>query len=311
MGGLGSFGLNAYAPEEILEVNKKIKQLTRQPYALNLWVPLKNDPITNFKKKDFEELKQLFRPHFEKMGGPMPEMPNIKSQDFESQIEAVLKVKPPVASFIFGIPSKEIIRELKKRGITTIGTATTSDEALTIQESEIDLVVASGAEAGGHRASFLQAAEDSLTTTHDLVRQITNKMVVPLIAAGGISNGKDVAEILKLGASAAQIGTAFLATDESNASAQHRTMLLSEKPLKTDLTKMYTGRLARTLSNKIHKEFEKPKDKYLAPYPIQGAFISALRQASMDQKKLDFISFWSGQPSSPLVHTSAKKLFES
>ncbi|MBL4670489.1 MAG: nitronate monooxygenase [Flavobacteriales bacterium] len=311
LGGMGSFGLNSYSPVEILEIDKEIKQLTNKTYALNLWVPLKNDPADNYEKKDFEELKKLFKPYFDKMKIPLPEIPNPKTQDFEMQIESILKTKPPVASFIFGIPPKEIISELKRRGITSMATATTLEEAVMIEEAGIDFVVASGSEAGGHRASFIKLAEESLTSTHLLIHQVVDNVNIPVIAAGGISNGRDIADILKLGASAAQIGTAFLATNESNASTIHKSKLLSNEPIKTDLTKVYTGRLARAISNNLSKDFEKKNNERIAPYPIQSAFLKPLRKISIEQNKLDYVAFWSGQPSSILKYKSANQLFNS
>lgn len=311
LGGMGSFGLNSYSPEEILEIDKEIKQLTNKTYALNLWVPLKNDPTDNYEKDDFEELKKIFKPYFDKMQIPLPEMPNPKTQGFEIQIEAILKTKPPVASFIFGIPPKEIISELKKRAITSIATATSLEEAALIEEAGIDFVVASGSEAGGHRASFIKSAEESLTSTHLLVHQVVDNVNIPVIAAGGISNGRNIANVLKLGASAAQIGTAFLATNESNASTIHKSKLLSNEPIKTDLTKVYTGRLARAISNNLSRDFETANNERIAPYPIQSAFLKSLRKVSVEQDKLDYAAFWSGQPSSILKYKSANKLFNS
>src|SRR5690606_26157523 len=119
-----------------------------------------------------------------------------------------------------------------------MATATTLEEALTIEEAGIDLVIASGVEAGGHRASFMRPAEESLTKTPFLVSQIADNISIPVVAAGGISNGKDIKKVLTLGAAAAQLGTAFLATNESDASAAHKSKLLSAEPIKTNLTKV-------------------------------------------------------------------------
>ena len=311
LGGMGSFGLNSYTPEDILRIDKEIKNLTKKSYVLNLWVPLKDDPADTYDKNDFEALRQIFNPYFEEMQIPLPEIPNSKKQDFELQVESVLKAKPPVASFIYGIPPGEIILEFKKRGVITMATATSLEEANMIEEAGIELVITSGSEAGGHRASFLKPAEESLTSTRLLVHQIVNKISIPMIAAGGISNGKDISDILKLGASAVQMGTVFLATDESNASDLHKSKLLSTQPIKTDLTKVYTGRLARVISNNLSENFKTSTNKYIAPYPIQSNFLSSFRSACLEQEKLDYLAFWSGQPSTILKHNSTEKLFDS
>jgi len=309
LGGMGSFGLNSYGPEEILEIDKEIKRSTRKAYTLNLWVPLKDDPVNTFEKKSFDTLKKAFTPYFEKLNVPLPAVPNPKTQNFELQVESVLKARPPVASFIFGIPPKEVILELKKRGITSMATATTLDEAMMIEEAGIDLVIASGSEAGGHRASFIKSADESLTCTRLLIHQVVDNVNIPVVAAGGISNGKDIADILKLGASAAQIGTAFLATNESNASDIHKSQLLYSESINTNLTKVYTGRLARVISTDFSKNFN--TNNITAPYPIQSAFLSPLRKAAIEQNKLDLVAFYSGQPSTKLKYKSAEKLFES
>jgi len=311
LGGMGSFGLNSYSSEDIERINREIKNLTEKPYALNLWVPLKDDPADNYNNKDFEALRKIFNPYFEEMQIPLPEMLNSQKQDFELQVESVLRAKPPVASFIYGIPTEEIILEFKKRGVITMATATSLEEATKIEEAGIELVITSGSEAGGHRASFLKPAEKSLISTRLLVHQIVDKIRIPVIAAGGISNGKDISDILKLGASAVQMGTVFLATDESNASDIHKSKLLSTQPIKTDLTKAYTGRLARVISNNLSENFKGSTNKYIAPYPIQSNFLSSFRSTCLEQKKMDYLAFWSGQPSTILKHRSTEKLFGS
>ncbi|MEN7548716.1 nitronate monooxygenase [Rapidithrix thailandica] len=309
-GGMGSFGLNAYTPEEILEIDREIKTLTRNPYALNLWVPWVKDPVENFRQEEYENLKKLFQPYFDKLQVPLPEMPEMtKNPDFERQMEAVFNARPPVMSFIFGIPPKEVILELKKAGIPSIATATTLEEAQLIEEAGMDLVIASGAEAGGHRASFLKPAEDSLHPTFSLLTQVAEKVKIPVIAAGGISDGKRAFEALQLGASAVQIGTAFLATDESNASQEHKNRLQSKEPFQTALTKVFTGRLARAMANTLSHDFENC-EKGLAPYPLQSTFLAPLRKAAIEKQQWDLVAFWSGQPSSVLTHRSAEQLFE-
>ncbi|WP_411031073.1 nitronate monooxygenase [Spongiimicrobium sp. 3-5] len=309
LGGMGSFGLNAYEPEEILEVDNEIKRLTQHSYALNLWVPLKDDPAKKYTPREFNQLKQLFRPYFEELKLPVPSLPKPQGPVFEQQVEAVLKVKPPVMSFIFGIPEKEVLKSFKKAGTTTIGTATTEEEALLIEAAGLDLVVVSGAAAGGHRAAFLKSAEDSLYDTYTLVSRISKKIKIPIIAAGGIGNSKQVVEMLKAGASAVQIGTAFLATKESGAPDYHKTALRSKKLLKTSLTTVYTGRLARAISNNFSERYSDVQSQQMAPFPIQSSFLAPLRKELIRQGRYDEIALWAGQPTSPLEHSSATALF--
>ncbi|HYF66514.1 MAG TPA: nitronate monooxygenase [Ohtaekwangia sp.] len=308
-GGMGSFGMHAYTPEEILQIDREIKSLTKNTYALNLWVPFQNDPLADYTGSQFDELKKRFKPYFDEMNVELPKKADATGQNFERQVESILKAGPPVVSFVFGVPSSQIIQEFKKRGIILIATATTLEEAQVIEEVGIDLVVASGLEAGGHRGSFLKTAEESLTNTRLLIHQIVDNVKIPVIAAGGISNGKDIADVLKMGAAAAQLGTAFLATDESNATQYHKAKLLSETPFETDLSRIFTGRLARAISNRLSQEFNNADHASIAPFPIQSNFLSGLRTAAIEQGRYDLVTFWSGQIASALKHTKAKDLF--
>ncbi len=172
---------------------------------------------------------KILRPFYDELGVQPPVMPPPgKAKNFETQMQALLEVKPALFSFVFGIPSKEILEECRQRGIYTAGAATTVDEAVAIEKAGVDMVVASGFEAGGHRPSFLRSAEDSLVGTIALVPQIVDRVRIPVIAAGGIADGRGVAAALMLGASAVQIGTAFLACDESGASDAHRKLLFQD-----------------------------------------------------------------------------------
>ena len=148
---------------------------------------------------------------------------------FEDQARVLLDANVPVFSFIFGIPPREILEECRAKGIVTIGTATTPDEAAALEEAGVDAIAASGFEAGGHRGSFLRPAEDSLTGTLSLVPQVVDAVDVPVIAAGGIADARGVIAALALGAEAVQMGTAFLACEESGASPLHREALLRKR----------------------------------------------------------------------------------
>ena len=176
---------------------------------------------------------------------------------FEDQARVLLDAKVPVFSFIFGIPPQEILEECRAKRIVTIGTATTPEEAAALQEAGVDAIVASGFEAGGHRGSFLRAAEDSLTGTFSLVPQIVDMVDVPVIAAGGIADARGVVAALALGAEAVQMGTVFLACEESGASRLHRQALRGKKAGHTALTKGFTGRLARGIHNRLLEELNR------------------------------------------------------
>src|SRR6185369_5225357 len=149
----------------------------------------------------------------------------------------------------FGVPAADILERCRRAGITTAGTATTPAEAKLLADAGVDMIVATGFEAGGHRVSFLTEPEQCLTGTLALIPQVADTVRVPVIAAGGMADGRGVAAALRLGASAAQIGTAFLACEESNASPLHRAKLFSPDARRTTLTRAFTGRLARSIHN--------------------------------------------------------------
>lgn len=307
LGGLGSFGLNSYSPAQILEIDKEIKKNTSKPYALNLWVPFYKEEIRNYTLEDFEELKGVFKPYFDALELKLPDFREPKVPNFEAQIEAILKANPPVVSFIFGVPNPEIIKALKQKNIRIIGTATTLDEGKYIAASGLDGIVASGIEAGGHRASFLEAPEKSTLTTEALLQTLVPNVRLPVVAAGGITRGKEIAGMLHLGAAGVQIGTAFLATKSSNASVLHKSLLLSEEVLKTSLTKVFTGRLARAIETNLSTVLM--QEKKTAPYPIQSMFLSSLRKKALENKELGYSAFWAGQPSLPLKYKTVEDLF--
>src|SRR4029077_8264328 len=154
------------------------------------------------------------KPYFEEAGISLPEKPAPFKSKFENQVQVILDIRPKLFSFVFGIPSADILEQCHKLGILTAGTATTPDEALALEAAGVDMIIASGFEAGGHRPSFLATAELSTTGMFVLLQLIKKKEKVPIIAAGGIANGRGVAAAMMLGADAAQIGTAFLACDE-------------------------------------------------------------------------------------------------
>src|SRR5260221_3465930 len=205
-GGLGSFGAHSLVPEAIKEVIAEIRSLTSKPFAMNLWVSREDDgPGTSDKSAFIRSLARLAG-HLAALGAPLPAYKPYSPVRFEDQARVLLDANVPAFSFIVGIPPREILEECRAKSIVTIGTATTPDEAAALQEAGVDAIAASGFEAGGHRGSFLRAAEDSLTGTFSLVPQITDMVNVPVIAAGGIADARGVVAALALGAEAVQNG---------------------------------------------------------------------------------------------------------
>ncbi len=180
-GGLGSFGANALSPEQILDVAVDIRKRTDKPFAFNLWVNPPDEPAIS--SADFARALEWMAPYYRELGIEPPARPKRFAQDYQAQVDAVLAANPPVFSFVFGLPAPDLVRECAKRGIFTIGTATTVDEAVALEKCEVNAIVATGFEAGGHRASFHLSAEDSLTGTLALVPQVVDAVSLPVIAA--------------------------------------------------------------------------------------------------------------------------------
>lgn len=310
-GGLGSYGAHIAAPDDIVRVTAELRAATDQPFAVNLWV-IDHDPGGDrLSPSEFERVAALFAPYFAELDVPLPSAPPPRyGQAFDEQIEALLAAAPPVFSFVFGIPSPKILGECRRRHIFTIGAATTLAEARALEEAGVDAVVATGLEAGGHRPSFLARAEDSLTGTFALARITSAHLRIPIIAAGGIADRPGVQAALTLGASAVQLGTAFLACEESGASPMHKRLLFSERAHATALTRGFTGRLARGMVNRLTRELN-PKLAELPPYPIPNWFLSKLKAAAIARENPELMSLWCGQAAPVLQHRSAASLFDS
>jgi nitronate monooxygenase len=309
-GGLGGYGAYTLSPQEIIQIDQRIKAATNKPYNINLWVSDTDAAEGTVSDEQFKQAQTLFKPYFDELGIDLPEKPAPFKSRFENQVEVILHQKPPVFSFMFGTPSADILEQCRRLGIVTIGAATTLDEAIILESAGVDLIIASGFEAGGHRPSFLAPAEASTTGTFVLLQLIKEKVKTPVIAAGGIANGKGVAAALALGADAAQIGTAFLACNESNTTAIHRQMLFSDAARYTTLSRAFTGRLGRGITSRIAKDLVHKETSFL-PFPLQTQFMSHLRKAAIEQEKWDMILFWGGQIAPVLKHTNAGELMNS
>jgi nitronate monooxygenase len=309
-GGLGSFGVHHLNREGIHAVAAQIRQRTSRPFALNLWIPLGDADDPQVSDEQFARAVDLVKPYFSELDVELPVRPARFTPPFAEQVAAVLEARPAVFSFVFGIAEEPILKACRERGIVTIGTATTPEEAIAIERAGVDMVVASGFEAGGHRVSFLREAEDCLTGTIALVPQVVDAVRLPVIAAGGIGDGRGIAAALSLGAQAVQIGTAFLACDESAASTPHRDSLHSEATRRTALTRGFTGRLARGIENRFMRELRTcPAD--FAPYPAQAWIIAQLKQAAIARGRTDLLVLWCGQAAPLIQHRKASELLSS
>lgn len=309
-GGLGSFGAHNLSPTEIKEKVTEIRSLTKRPFAVNLWVSDHDDEVRSLNREDYIKVGKSYQSYFDKTGvKPLPFTKNF-GESFDEQVEALIEAAPPAFSFVFGIPSQNILEKCRKKGIITIGAATTLAEALAIEKSGIDLVVATGFEAGGHRPSFLKSAEASLMGTLSLVPLIADNVKIPVIAAGGISNGKGIVANRVLGAQGFQLGTAFLACEESGASYVHREKIFSTEASDTVLSRAYTGRLARFIRNQFLHEVMN-ENKRILPFPAQSWLLKNMKDAALSQGNENLTSLYAGQGAPQLRYRNASQLMTS
>jgi nitronate monooxygenase len=310
LGGLGSFGAHMLAPGRIGAVADEIRALTSHAFALNLWISDHDAGGIDVSHEQFEHAWRAFEPWYRELGVDKPEPQPRYHPAYAEQVDALLEARPPVFSFVFGVPDAKILAACRTRGIVTLGAATSIAEAQALQAAGVDLIVASGFEAGGHRPSFLAPAEDSLMGTFALVQLIAARVQVPVIAAGGIVDARGVLAALMLGAQAAQLGTAFLACEESGTSDAHRAALFGEAAQRTALTRAFSGRLARGLRNRWTEHWA-AHAKDIAAFPLQGWFAAHLRGAALAAGRTDLVSLWSGQIAPNLRYRRAADLMHS
>ncbi|NUQ28172.1 MAG: nitronate monooxygenase [Acidobacteriaceae bacterium] len=293
-GGLGSFGAHGMEPEAIKDVIAEIRALTTKPFAMNLWVSMEDEGARTSSEAEFQRAASAIATHIELLGGPAPVFTPYKPIRFEDQARVVLDAKVPVFSFIYGIPPKEILDEARRQKIVIMGTATTVEEAIALEQAGVDIVIASGFEAGGHRGSFLRSSEDSLTGTISLVPQTVDAVSVPVVAAGGIADARGIAAAFALGAEGVQMGTVFLACEESGAHPVHREAIRNGRAARTGLTRGFTGRLARGIRNELMDQIDRPGREIL-PYPLQRSLMRNLTIHAQKAGNAELLALWAGQ----------------
>ena len=308
-GGLGSFGAHSLKPEAICNVIREIKGLTPKPFAMNLWVSMEDEGAWTSTEEAFHRSLAPLEKHIESVGGARPTYQPYEAIRFEDQVQVLLDGGVSAFSFIYGIPSKQVLDEFRRRGIALIGTATTVDEAIALEQAGVDVIVASGFEAGGHRGSFLRASEESLTGTMALVPQVVDAVKLPVVAAGGIGDARGMMAAFALGAEGVQMGTAFLACEESGANTLHRDALLSGQARLTALTRGFTGRLARGIKNRLLDELNQ-KDIEILPYPLQRALVRHLSIPAEKAGRTDLLPLWAGQSANLSRCTDVRALLD-
>ena len=288
-GGLGMLGCGMRSPQSMREAAAAVRSLTDRPFGLNLFVLETPSPDP----AQVAAALQRLAPVYAELGLE-PAWPQRWCEDFAEQFDTLLALRPAVASFTFGILDAAQIERLHAAGCVVIGTATTRDEALAWQAVGADAVCASGMEAGGHRGTFLADAQTSSIGTLALVPECVDALRIPVIAAGGIMDGRGIAAAQALGAQAVQMGTAFLACPESAIGAAQRAAMAQAYASDTRVTRVFSGRPARGIVNAFMRRFA-ADEAAIAPYPIQNALTGPLRRAAAAQGQSDALALWAGQ----------------
>jgi nitronate monooxygenase len=301
LGGLGAYGVYGYSAERIRETADRLRESTARPFLLNVWVMDDADAV----RPAQAVVPQAVRDLYAELDLPLPELPERLVPSFADQVDALVDAAPAAAGFIFGVPGEEAVRRLHDAGTVVVGTATTTGEAVALERGGVDAVIASGAEAGGHKPSFLQPADEALVGTMALVPRIVDAVSIPVIAAGGIADGRGIAAALALGADGVQVGTAFLATRQSAAPPAYRAALRSDRSASTVLTRASSGRLARGIPNRLTRMLGADP----APFPVQNVLTGVLRADAAKRDDAELLALWCGQGAPVSGAEDAQALF--
>ena len=315
-GALGSIGVAAVGAAGARGMIEALKGLTSGPFNVNVFV---HRPATADPRREADWLAGLTSV-FARYGAEPPTSLREIYTSFladPAMLQLLLETRPAVVSFHFGLPPADVIGQLKAAGVVLFSTATNLDEAEQAVQAGVDAIVAQGYEAGGHRGAFDPSAPDSRLGTIALTRLLVSRISIPVIAAGGIMDGAEVAAVLDLGADAAQLGTAFVACPESSADDHHRAALFGPAAAATEMTSLISGRPARCLPNLFTalKDAEL-KGLDLPDYPIVYDAGKALAVAAKAKGEGGFGAQWAGQgaplaralPAAALVRTLAEEL---
>lgn len=288
-GGIGFIGGAYLTPEALATAASEIRAKGMAPFGINLFAPMDRAEVPDTAMR----MAEFVAPYFEELGLPKPPAPAHPPDNSEALIEVALNSDAAAFSFTFGLMPASVVTAAKAKGMLVLGTASTVAEAVALEQSGVDAIVAQGAEAGGHRATFLGDAETSLVGTVALVPQIVDAVSIPVIASGGIMDGRGIAAALALGAQAVQMGTAFLTCAEAGIADCYKAAILSAGEDQTRLTRAFSGRPARGIVNRFMAEVDTEMEPL--PFPVQNALTRPMRTAASKQGRAEFLSLWAGQ----------------
>jgi nitronate monooxygenase len=303
-GGLGALGNARATVDEFAKAVAEVRLQSNRPFAVNFFCHREPRPDPTRERR----LRELLDPYYDELGISPPAEINVAPPFGPAMLEAALAAHPAVANFHFGLPGAAALAKLKEAGIIVIGSATTVAEAQALEQGGVDAIVAQGVEAGGHRGTFLGSLENGRIGTMALVPQVVDAVRVPVIAAGGIADGRGVAAALALGAAGAQIGTAFIPTPESGAHAIVKASVMAARDDATRITTAFTGRPARVVGNRFVAEMA-ALEAGLPDYPIPLALTQSLGAAAVQRGSTDFSAMHAGQAAALARGLPAGELF--
>jgi nitronate monooxygenase len=304
-GGLGSLGSAMLEPEQLRASLRNLRAATNRPCNANFFV---HAPPTEDAARR-ARMQARLRPYYDELGIALPDPPPEPPPPFDdARLEVVLRERPGVVSFHYGLPEAAHLDALQEAGIRVLSSATTVEEARWLEAQGVAAVIAQGYEAGGHRGTFRSPLDAARIGTIALVPQIVDAVACPVIAAGGIMDGRGIAAALMLGAAGVQLGTAFLGCPEASVSPLHRAALRAGAG-GTRVTRAFTGKPARVLANRYVLEMADAEDDALA-FPLQRALSGPLAQAGAAQGSGDFMALYAGQGAPLVREVPAAELLE-
>ncbi|MFF7402530.1 nitronate monooxygenase [Streptomyces murinus] len=312
-GGLGFLAAGYKTADGVYQEIKRLRSLTDRPFGVNVFMPQPEYAESGAVEVYAHQLAGEAAWYETELGDP----DSGRDDGYDAKLAVLLDDPVPVVSFHFGVPSREALQRLRRAGTFTLVTATTAEEAVAVERAGADAVIAQGVEAGGHQGTHRDVPENDGTGLGllSLITQIREAVHIPVVAAGGIMRGAQIAAVLAAGASAAQLGTAFLATPESGAPAVHKEALTNPLFVRTELTRAFTGRPARGLVNRFLREHGPYAP---AAYPEINHLTSPLRKAAAKAGDAQGMALWAGQghrlardlPAGRLVEVLAAELAE-
>lgn len=288
-GGLGSVATAYLGISQVEQVIRHVRKLTGKPFAVNLFAPSSREILAG----DVESQIRLLAPIYQRMGLEEPVLPQHVDEPFQELVELLISLDISIVSFTFGIFPKDVLEQFKAHGTYLMGTATTVAEAQSLESAGVDAVIAQGSESGGHRGSF-SSSSPSAVGTMALVPQIVDAIQAPVIASGGIMDGRGIVAALALGASAVQMGTAFLTCAESGAPEVYKQAVLEAADDSTELTRAFSGRWARGIRNDFMVQSQQSGSEPIS-FPWQNELTRVMRNAAAKRGDKELLSLWAGQ----------------